>query len=99
AGAPVLRSQRADTQDARDAQARDGYDQLPLGQQARSMSSLVSAGLAHPQPITPIGKAIPRHYPHPNVPIVWGPERCTSCPTDGNEPAASMHPTDPLFAF
>src|SRR5437764_10933833 len=34
-----------------DAQAADGFNSLSVGQQARSMSSLVNAGLVHPQPV------------------------------------------------
>src|SRR4051794_15316950 len=84
-----------------DQQAGDGLDRLPLGYRATSMSALVSAGLVHPQPIPPIGKALPTRPGQlaPNAAISWGAEQCTSCPNDTTEPAASMHPSDPLFAL
>lgn len=78
----------------------DGFEQLPRGNKALSMSALVSGGLVHPQPIAPIGQAIPRVNPKvPTTIINWGPDQCTSCSTGANEPAASMHPFDPLYAL
>lgn len=86
--------------DARHAQDNDGFDQLPPGLRAVSMSSLVSSGRVHPQVVTPIGKAEPaRNVSNAPVPINWGTPQCTSCGNNANSPAASMHPSDPAYAL
>ncbi len=84
--------------------ADDGFDQLPRGLQAVSYSTLVNMGLVHPDmTVHPAPKDQPAP---PNVPllnIVWGPAVDVSGNSGGtfgtNEPAASMHPIDPLRAL
>jgi hypothetical protein len=81
-----------------DPQAEDGFNKLPLGMQARSMSSLVSLGLVDPQPLNAQVDQSAR-YNNPLSPITWGAERDTSIGSASNEPAAVMHPTDGNYAL
>src|SRR5207302_3138854 len=65
-GAPMPGSQGGD------AQAGDGFDRLSPGQQARSMSSLVNAGLVHPQPVNANNEG-DKSIVNPRLStIVWG---------------------------
>ncbi len=85
----------------------DGYDQLPVGRKALSMSSLVNLGYVHPPTgpiltasIQPIGGAPALADPPP---VTWGPATDMSHRTTSNfganEPAAAMHPTNDLLAL
>src|SRR5438309_345205 len=59
---------------AQDPQVADGFNTLTPGQQARSMSSLVSAGLVHPQALNlkdQGGKSI-SNLKLPLTTIIWG---------------------------
>ncbi len=85
----------------------DGYDQLPVGRKALSMSSLVNLGYVHPPTgpiltasIQPIAGAPALADPPP---VTWGPATDMSHRTTSNfganEPAAAMHPTNDLLAL
>src|SRR5438128_2526601 len=55
-----------------DAQAADGFNSLSVGQQARSMSSLVNGGLVHPQPVNAKDEG-DKSIQNPQLStIVWG---------------------------
>ena len=82
----------------------DGFDALPLALKARSYSSLVNAGLVHPsaQGSGSMGAA-PAPMSVPALNITWGAAVNISGSPGGtygaNEPAAAMHPLNPLLAL
>src|SRR5207247_6651747 len=76
-----------------------GFGSLSPGRQARSMASLVYAGLLHPQPLNfkdEGDKSIQNPYLST---ITWGPVVNMSQSPGSNEPAAAMHPTNHLLAL
>jgi len=83
----------------------DGYDQLPPGRKALSMSSLVNLGFVHP----PTGPILTSFVATQNTavpdppPVTWGPATNMSHRTTqtfgANEPAAAMHPTNDQLAL
>ncbi len=84
--------------------AADGFDSLPPGSQARSMSSLVKAGLVHPY--QKVSNTVERQPPYRDLPlstINWGSPINISAESSGNpgsnEPGVAMHPINPLFAL
>ncbi len=81
-----------------------GWGTVPPGARGLSMSTLVMLGLVHP-PVVPIG-AVQGLHPLHSVPfsvINWGPAMNISHqsvnPGGSNEPAAAMHPNNPLLAI
>src|SRR3954462_304766 len=82
-----------------DAQARDGVDHLSPGQKARSMSSLVRAGLVHPQPLNIKDQGDGSISNVRLSTINWGTAINMSQSNGSNEPAAAMHPINPLLAL
>src|SRR5438874_6951453 len=88
-----------------DPRSGDGFDALPPGLKARSMSSLVSMGLVRP-PVPGKLEAVKGLKPYrnpPGVAIAWQPPvRMTNQVGLGygaNEPGAGMHPTNPFLAL
>src|SRR5438046_1241393 len=78
----------------------DGYDALPKGLKALSMSTLVNMGLVHPPPRSggPVKASEPAHNA-PLSSINWGAAINMSQKTvtpGPNEPAAAMHPYNHL---
>lgn len=82
----------------------DGYDELPLGLQGLSMSSLVMLGLVHP-PQAKAGsvEGLPPYQNPPLSAINWqDPVNISDYRGNmgnSNEPAAAMHPTNPFLAL
>src|SRR4051795_371420 len=84
----------------------DGFDALPAGMKGLAYSTLVNKGLVHPS--TDLGFRPPAVQPShpssvPSLNITWGAiQNVSGNPGGGfgaNEPAASMHPTNPLLAL
>ena len=82
----------------------DGFDSLSTGWKAVSYSTLVNMGKVHPS-FSGGGpaQADPAYKAVPNLNITWGPVVDVSANSGGsfgtNEPGASMHPTNPLYAL
>src|SRR5438552_18669729 len=100
AAPPAPGSQGTNTNaNAQNPQAADGFTSLSVGQQARSMSSLVNGGLVHPQPVNAKDEG-DKSIQNPQLStIVWGAPANMSQSTGSNEPAAAIHPTNPLLAL
>src|SRR5437868_3971311 len=86
------------------AASSDGFDALPASQKALSYSTLVNKALVHPPASLGNGGPVVQ-VPAPKAPalnIVWGvASNISGSPGGGfgaNEPAAAMHPSNPLLA-
>src|SRR5690349_14608781 len=78
----------------------DDFDALPPGLKAVSYSTLVSSGKVHITKASPNPQSAIRNPQSPFAPllnIIWGPDTLTGA-TSG-EPAAGIHPSNPLYAL
>ncbi|HUS16975.1 MAG TPA: S-layer homology domain-containing protein [Chloroflexia bacterium] len=78
-------------------QGTDGLERLPPGVRARSMSSLVAAGLVSAGPPIVPGRPAPASPRSGGSTLLWGPAANMSQTLGANEPAAAMHPLDPAL--
>jgi plastocyanin len=105
AGVPADRVSQVGTTDTAKSKSSDGFDKLPLGLRARSMSSLVNMGLVRPPETTNLQpvKGLPPYRNRPKITIAWQPPIRMSNQVGtnygANEPGASMHPLNPLLAL
>jgi plastocyanin len=105
AGIPSDRVSQVGTTDTAKSKPSDGFDKLPRGMRARSMSSLVNMGLVRPVETTNLQpvKGLPPYRNRPNVAIAWqAPIKMSNqigTNYGANEPGASMHPHNPLLAL
>ncbi len=97
AGAASSPYQKASASSKDNKSNNDGFDALPVGLKGISYSTLANMGRVHPV-LAPSSKGSSTWANpfRPLLTITWGPERSTG---SGGEPAAGMHPTDPLKAL
>src|SRR5205814_4266869 len=80
--------------------ANDDFDSLPIGLKGVSYSTLVSSGKVHVgKAAAPnLGQSAPWKNPFaPLLNITWGADQLTG--SGAGEPAAGIHPTNPLYAL